>query len=170
MPRFDDDTIDMQELLRRLAEQVVNAVMDAEADQLCGGANSRNGYRERALATCVGTLTRRQGRDHRGPRRRLEGQRDRAGPSRPHLRRARDHARARVQRLRLRRHRRGARRGGAVQPAFRLRPDQGRRRHRRGRVPAPLHHALQLGHRRGAQLRQDDEVAFCSRGRPRGRA
>ena len=57
MPRFDDGTIDMQELLRRLAEQVVNAVMDAEADQLCGGgANSRNGYRERSLATCVGTL------------------------------------------------------------------------------------------------------------------
>ena len=50
MPRFDDGAIDMQELLRRLAEQVVNAVMDAEADQLCGGgANSRNGYRERHL-------------------------------------------------------------------------------------------------------------------------
>ena len=58
MPRFDDGAIDMQELLRRLAEQVVNAVMDAEADQLCGGgATSRNGYRERSLATCVGTLT-----------------------------------------------------------------------------------------------------------------
>jgi len=58
MPRFDDGAIDMQELLRRLAKQVVNAVMDAEADQLCGGgANSRNGYRERVLATCVGTLT-----------------------------------------------------------------------------------------------------------------
>lgn len=58
VPRFDDGAIDMQELLRRLAEQVVNAVMDAEADQLCGGgANSRNGYRERSLATCVGTLT-----------------------------------------------------------------------------------------------------------------
>lgn len=58
MPRFDDGAIDMQELLRRLAEQVVNAVMDAEADQLCGGgANSRSGYRERSLATCVGTLT-----------------------------------------------------------------------------------------------------------------
>ena len=42
MPRFDDGAIDMQELLRRLAEQVVNAVMDAEADQLCGGGgNSR---------------------------------------------------------------------------------------------------------------------------------
>lgn len=47
----------MQELLRRLAEQVVNAVMDAEADQLCGGgANSRNGYLERSLATRIGTL------------------------------------------------------------------------------------------------------------------
>ena len=58
MPRFDDGAIDMQELIRRPAEQVVNAVMDAEADQLCGGgANSRNGYRERSLATRVGTLT-----------------------------------------------------------------------------------------------------------------
>lgn len=57
MSRFDDGAIDMQELLRRLAEQVVNAVMDAEADQLCGGgANSRNGYLERSLATRIGTL------------------------------------------------------------------------------------------------------------------
>lgn len=29
MPRFDDGAIDMQELLRRLAEQIVNAVTDA---------------------------------------------------------------------------------------------------------------------------------------------
>lgn len=58
MPRFDDGAIGMREPLRRLAEQVVNAVMDAEADQLCGGgANSRNGYRERDLAICVGTPT-----------------------------------------------------------------------------------------------------------------
>lgn len=50
MSRFDNGAIDMQELLRRLAEQVVNAAMDTEADQLCeGGANSRNGYRERGL-------------------------------------------------------------------------------------------------------------------------
>ena len=50
MPRFGDGAFDMRELLRRLAEQVVNAVMDAEADRLCGGgANSRNGYRERSL-------------------------------------------------------------------------------------------------------------------------
>ena len=60
MSRFDEGTIEMQELLRGLAEQVVNAVMDAEADQLCGdGANGRNGYRERSLATCVGTMTQR---------------------------------------------------------------------------------------------------------------
>lgn len=49
MLRFQDGAIDIQELIRRLAEQVVNALMDAEADQLCGGgANSRNGYRERS--------------------------------------------------------------------------------------------------------------------------
>lgn len=50
MPRFDDGAIDMQELLRCLVEQVANAVMDAEADQLCsGGANklSRH-YRKKA--------------------------------------------------------------------------------------------------------------------------
>lgn len=35
MPRFDDGAIDMQEPLRRLAERVVRAVMDTEADQLC---------------------------------------------------------------------------------------------------------------------------------------
>ncbi len=34
MPRFDDGPIDMQEPLRRLVEQVINAVMDAEADRL----------------------------------------------------------------------------------------------------------------------------------------
>ena len=31
-------------------------MMNAEADQLCGGANNRNGYRERALATSVGRI------------------------------------------------------------------------------------------------------------------
>ena len=39
-------------------EGAVNAMMDAEVDQLCaGGANNRNGYRERNLATCVGDIT-----------------------------------------------------------------------------------------------------------------
>ena len=58
MPRFDDGLINMQELLRLLAEQVANGIMDSEADQPCGETgNSRNGYRERMLKTCVGELT-----------------------------------------------------------------------------------------------------------------
>ena len=55
MPRFEDGSVNLRELIRRLAEDVVNAIMDAEANQLCSeGANSRNGYRERNLVTCVG--------------------------------------------------------------------------------------------------------------------
>ena len=58
VPRFEDGSINLRELIRALAEDVVNAIMDAEADQLCaGGANSRNGYRERNLVTCVGDIT-----------------------------------------------------------------------------------------------------------------
>ena len=54
MSRFEDGSVNLMELIRRLAEDVVNAIMDAEADQRCaGGANSRNGYRERNLVTCV---------------------------------------------------------------------------------------------------------------------
>lgn len=67
MPRFDDDVIDMQTLIRRLAEQVANATMDAEADRQCsGGAKGRNGYRESSLATFVGTLTLRFPKLHTG--------------------------------------------------------------------------------------------------------
>ena len=55
MPRFEDGSVSPRELMRRIAEDVANAIMDAEADQLCaGGANSRNGYRECSLVTCVG--------------------------------------------------------------------------------------------------------------------
>lgn len=58
MPRFADGTVNMQELIRCMAETLVNEIMSAEADQLCGATgNARNGYRERKLATCVGTLT-----------------------------------------------------------------------------------------------------------------
>lgn len=58
MPRLEDGYINLQEVPRRLAESVVNGVTDAEADQLCEATgNSRNGYRERMLEACVGTLT-----------------------------------------------------------------------------------------------------------------
>ena len=55
MPRFENGSVNLREPMRRIAEDVVNAIMGAEADQLCaGGANGRNGYRERNLVTCVG--------------------------------------------------------------------------------------------------------------------
>lgn len=55
MPRFEDGSASLRELMRRIAEDAVNAIMDAEADQLCaGGVNCRNGYRERSLVACVG--------------------------------------------------------------------------------------------------------------------
>ena len=57
MPRFEDGAINLQELFRRMAEDIVNGVMAAEADQMCEATgNSRNGYRDRKLETCVGTL------------------------------------------------------------------------------------------------------------------
>ena len=58
MPRLEDGSANLREPMRRIAEDVVNAVTGAGADQLCaGGANSRNGYRERNLVTRVGDIT-----------------------------------------------------------------------------------------------------------------
>lgn len=58
MPRFEDGSINLQEVFRQLAESVADEVMSAEANQLCEATgNSKNGYRERTLTTCVGTLT-----------------------------------------------------------------------------------------------------------------
>lgn len=60
MPWFDGGAINMRDLLRRLAEQVMYARLAAVVDQPCGGGtNSRNGNRERLLATCVGAPTER---------------------------------------------------------------------------------------------------------------
>ncbi len=57
MPRFDDGCVNMQELARLLIEQVVNEVMDTVAAAAAEDAGtSRNGYRDRTLNTCVGTL------------------------------------------------------------------------------------------------------------------
>ena len=49
-----DGTIDINAALRSLLEDLLNAVMDEQASEL--GA-VRNGYRERSLDTCVGTVT-----------------------------------------------------------------------------------------------------------------
>lgn len=56
MPRFDDGMVNMAELIRVMAESLVNEAMDARADEACEGGNRRNGYRERRLAAGVGTV------------------------------------------------------------------------------------------------------------------
>ena len=57
MPRFDDGMVNISELMRIPARSIINEVMDAQADEACAEGNSRNGYRERRLVTCVGEIT-----------------------------------------------------------------------------------------------------------------
>ena len=59
LPRFQDGAVNLQELLRQLAESIVNEIMDAEADQMCGEGNSRNGYRDRVGNVGVSARARR---------------------------------------------------------------------------------------------------------------
>ena len=54
IPRFDDGMVNIQELIRIMAESLVNEIMDAQAEDACADGNRRNGYRERALVTSVG--------------------------------------------------------------------------------------------------------------------
>ncbi len=56
MPRFDDGMVNIQELVRIMAESLVNEIMDAQAEDACADGNQRNGYRERRLTTSVGTI------------------------------------------------------------------------------------------------------------------
>ena len=49
-----DGTIDINAALRSLLEGLLNAAMDEQASEL---GVARNGYRERSLDTCVGTVT-----------------------------------------------------------------------------------------------------------------
>ena len=55
MPRFEDGCINLQELIRKIAEDVANGAMAAEAEQMLEATgNSRNGHRGRRLKMCVG--------------------------------------------------------------------------------------------------------------------
>ena len=56
MPRFDDGMVNMSELIRVMAESLVNEIMDAQADEACEAGNQRNGHRERRLVTGVGVI------------------------------------------------------------------------------------------------------------------
>lgn len=62
MPRFDDDMVNLSELLRIMAESLVNEIVDARADEACEAGNQRNGYRERRLTTSAGTAAERAAR------------------------------------------------------------------------------------------------------------
>lgn len=58
MPATGRESLDLQALTRALLESALNAIMDEQADMACeGGANSRNGYRERGLVTPAGKIT-----------------------------------------------------------------------------------------------------------------
>ena len=58
MPRFDDGMVDMRELIRTMAEALINEIMSTQADIMCEDqGNTRNGYRERTLVTSVGAIT-----------------------------------------------------------------------------------------------------------------
>lgn len=56
LPVREDGTADIMELLRRDLERMLNEIMDAQADELLGEGNRRNGYRERRLLTPVGEI------------------------------------------------------------------------------------------------------------------
>lgn len=58
MPATEGGVIDMPALVRALLKAALNEMMDEQADMACeGGANSRNGYRERGLVTPAGKIT-----------------------------------------------------------------------------------------------------------------
>ena len=55
MPRYDG-MANMAELIRIMAESLVNEMMDTRGDEARESCNRRNGYRERRLATSIGTI------------------------------------------------------------------------------------------------------------------
>lgn len=56
LPRFDDGMVNIRELIRIMAESLINEIMDAQAEDACADGNQRNGYRERSLMTSVGVI------------------------------------------------------------------------------------------------------------------
>lgn len=46
VPRFDNEIVDLWELIRLMAEALVNEIMDAQADEVCVDGNQRNDYCE----------------------------------------------------------------------------------------------------------------------------
>lgn len=83
MPATGGESLDLQALTRALPESAINAIMDEQAGMACeGGANSRNGYRERGLVTPAGKITLRIPKLHCGTFSPRGCQRDTAGRTR----------------------------------------------------------------------------------------
>ncbi len=57
IPRFDDGMVNIQELVRIMAESLVNEIMDAQAEDACADGSQRNGYRKRSLVTSIGVIS-----------------------------------------------------------------------------------------------------------------
>lgn len=57
LPLREGGMVDLNEMMRRELESMVNQIMGWQADELCGEGNRRNGYRERKLATVLGEIT-----------------------------------------------------------------------------------------------------------------
>lgn len=57
LPLREGGMVDLNEMMRRELESMVNQIMDWQADELRGEGNRRNGYRERKLATVLGEIT-----------------------------------------------------------------------------------------------------------------
>lgn len=56
MPLGEDGLIDSRALAVKLIETVADHAMELEADELLGGGNRRNGYRERRPRTVIGEI------------------------------------------------------------------------------------------------------------------
>lgn len=56
IPGFDDEMVNIRELVRIMAESRVNETIDAQAEDACGEGDQRNGYRERGLVTGTGVI------------------------------------------------------------------------------------------------------------------
>lgn len=58
LPRLDNNKFDINQIARKLVEELLNEVMSIQADEFCEMfGTSRNGYRARGLITSMGEIT-----------------------------------------------------------------------------------------------------------------
>ena len=62
IPGFEDGMANIRELIRIMAESLVNEITDEQAEDACGEGSQRNSYRERDLVASAGAILRRNRR------------------------------------------------------------------------------------------------------------